>query len=106
MIDMILELDRERCTTIKAVTGDEVVRDDPRASEGGYPFSLLLEAMAQAAIPLAETHGEDHPHSVETPRGAGMIVGIDGGRLLRRRAPGGRPLLYASGSPALGQLVP
>jgi len=79
MIDVVLELEHGISTAIKAVTTDEVVRDDPRASGGGYPFSLLLEAMAQAAIPLAETQGEDDAHASETPRGAGMIVGIDGG---------------------------
>ena len=97
MIDMILELDRERCTTIKAVTGDEVVRDDPGASAGGYPFSLLLEAMAQAAVPLAGLDDEDHPHpSGRPPRPNGMIVGIDGARLLRPVRPGDRILITAA----------
>jgi len=97
MIDMILELDRERCTTIKAVTGDEVVRDDPGASAGGYPFSLLLEAMAQAAVPLAGLDDEDHPHPSGRPqRPNGMIVGIDGARLLRPVRPGDRILITAA----------
>ena len=97
MIDTILELDRERCTTIKAVTGDEVVRDDPGASVGGYPFSLLLEAMAQAAVPLAGLDDEDHPHPSEPPpRPNGMIVGIDGARLLRPVRPGDRILITAT----------
>jgi len=97
MIDMILELDRERCTTIKALTGDEVVRDDPAASEGGYPFSLLLEAMAQAAVPLAGLDDEDDAHvSERAPRPNGMIVGIDGARLLRPVRPGDRILITAA----------
>jgi len=102
MIDVVLELEHGISTAIKAVTTDEVVRDDPR---GGYPFSLLLEAMAQAAIPLAETQGEDHAHASETPRGAGMIVGIDGGRLLRRVGPGDRLLITASVTGILGNMI-
>jgi len=102
MIDVVLELDHGISTAIKAVTTDEVVRDDPR---GGYPFSLLLEAMAQAAIPLAETQSEDHAHASETPRGAGMIVGIDGGRLLRRVGPGDRLLITASVTGILGNMI-
>jgi 3-hydroxymyristoyl/3-hydroxydecanoyl-(acyl carrier protein) dehydratase len=105
MIDVVLELDHGLCTTIKAVTSDEVVRDDPRASEGGYPFSLLLEVMAQAAIPLAETQGEDHPHAVEPSRGVGMIVGIDGARLLRPVGPGDRLLITASVIGTLGNMI-
>ena len=105
MIDVVLELEHGISTAIKAVTTDEVVRDDPRASGGGYPFSLLLEAMAQAAIPLAETQGEDHAHASETPRGAGMIVGIDGGRLLRRVEPGDRLLITASVTGILGNMI-
>ena len=97
MIDTILELDRERCTTIKALSGDEVVRDDPGASAGGYPFSLLLEAMAQAAVPLAGLDDEDHPHVSGRPtRPNGMIVGIDGARLLKPVRPGDRILITAA----------
>jgi 3-hydroxymyristoyl/3-hydroxydecanoyl-(acyl carrier protein) dehydratase len=105
MIDVVLELDHGLCTTIKAVTTDEVVRDEARVSEGGYPFSLLLEAMAQAAIPLAETHDEDHPHSVVTARTAGMIVGIDGARLLRPVGPGDRLLITAQITRTLGRMI-
>ena len=97
MIDVVLELDRERCTTIKSVTTDEVVRDDPGASEGGYPFSLLLEAMAQAAVPLAGLQEEDHPGAADrSPRPGGMIVGIDGARLLRPVRSGDRLLITAT----------
>ena len=105
MIDVVLELEHGICTSIKAVTTDEVVRDDPRTSEGGYPFSLLLEAMAQAAIPLAETQGEEDPHAVEMPRRVGMIVGIDGARLLRQVGPGDRLLITASVAGTLGSMI-
>jgi 3-hydroxymyristoyl/3-hydroxydecanoyl-(acyl carrier protein) dehydratase len=105
MIDVVLELDHGISTAIKAVTSDEVVRDDPGASEGGYPFSLLLEAMAQAAIPLAETQGEDHPHAAEGSRGAGMVVGIDGARLFRRVGPGDRLLITASITGTFGAMI-
>src|SRR6058998_3870144 len=77
MIDVVLEFDRERCTTIKALTGDEVVRIDPDAAGGHYPFALLLEAMAQAAIPLTGLPDESRPQA------GGTLVGIDGARLLQ-----------------------
>jgi len=105
MIDVVLELDHGLCTTIKAVTTDEVVRDDARGFEAGYPFSLLLEVMAQAAIPLAETQGEDHPHAVERAPSAGMLVGIDAARLLRRVEPGDRLLITASVTGILGGMI-
>lgn len=105
MIDVVLELDHGLCTTIKAVTTDEVVRDDPRARGGDYPFSLLLEAMAQAAIPLAETEGEDHPHAAESARSAGMLVAIDGARLHRPVEPGDRLLITASVVGSLGHMI-
>ena len=97
MIDVILELDRERCTTIKALCGDEKLHVDPEAVGGGYPFSLLLETMAQAAVPLAGLADEEHPHaSGVPPQPKGMIVGIDGARLLRQVLPGDRLLITAS----------
>ena len=97
MIDVILEIDRERCTTIKAVSGDEVVQDDPEVSGGTYPLSLLLEAMAQAAIPLAGLDDEEHPHTSSRPtRPNGMIVGIDEARLLRPVSAGDRLLITAT----------
>jgi 3-hydroxymyristoyl/3-hydroxydecanoyl-(acyl carrier protein) dehydratase len=97
MIDVILELDRERCTTIKALSGDEKLRVDPEAVGGGYPFSLLLETMAQAAVPLAGLADEEHPHvSGVPPHPKGMIVAIDGARLVRPAQPGDRLLITAS----------
>ena len=97
MIDVILELERERCTTIKAASGDEVVRDDWGASAGRTPFSLLLEALAQAAVPLAGLQDLDRPRASDRPlRPAGMIVGIDGARLLRPVRPGDRLLITSS----------
>lgn len=106
MIDVVLEFDRERCTTIKSVTTDEVVRDGPGASEGGYPFALLLEAMAQAAIPLTGLPDEDHPHATDkTPGPGGTIVGIDGARLLRPVRPGDRLLITATITGRFGRMI-
>jgi 3-hydroxymyristoyl/3-hydroxydecanoyl-(acyl carrier protein) dehydratase len=97
MIDAILTLDRERCTIIKALCGDETLRLHPEAMGGDYPFSLLLEAMAQAAVPLAGLADEESPHgSEEPPLPKGMIVGIDGARLLHPARPGDRLLITAS----------
>ncbi len=106
MIDVVLELDRERCTTIKSVTTDEGVRNGPNASEAGYPFSLLLEAMVQAAVPLAGLQEEEHPHAKErAPRPGGMLVGIDGARLLRPARPGDRLLITATVTGRFGSMI-
>lgn len=94
MIDTILTLDRERCTIIKALCGDETLRLHPVAQRGDYPFSLLLEAMAQAAVPLAGLADEEPRPGSDQPKG--MIVGIDGARLLRPARPGDRLLITAS----------
>ena len=96
MIDTILTLDRERCTIIKALCGDETLRLPPGALGGDYPFSLLLEAMAQAAVPLAGLADEESPRGSEPPQPKGLIVGIDGARLLRTARPGDRLLITAS----------
>jgi 3-hydroxymyristoyl/3-hydroxydecanoyl-(acyl carrier protein) dehydratase len=105
MIDVILELERERCTTIKSVTTDEVVRDGTNASDQGYPFSLLLEAMVQAAVPLAGLQ-EEHPRPAHPPpRPAGMMIGIDGARLLRPARPGDRLLITATVTGRFGAMI-
>jgi 3-hydroxymyristoyl/3-hydroxydecanoyl-(acyl carrier protein) dehydratase len=106
MIDVILELDRERCTTIKSVTTGEVVRDGASASVQGHPFSLLLEAMVQAAVPLAGLQEEGHPQATErASRPAGMMVGIDGARLLRPARPGDRLLITATVTRRFGTMI-
>jgi 3-hydroxymyristoyl/3-hydroxydecanoyl-(acyl carrier protein) dehydratase len=104
MIDLVLELDHGVCSTIKAATSDEVVRDG-RGSRGDYPFALLLEAMAQAALPLAGAQGEDHPHAGDGAGGGGLLAAIDSARLLRPVRPGDRLLITATVTGALGGLI-
>ena len=99
MIDLVLELDHGICTTVKAVTSGEGVRDDPE-SPAGYPFSLLLEVMAQAAIPLA-SEGERPPGS---PVG-GALVAIDEARLLAPVRYGDRLLVTASIVGQFGDMI-
>jgi hypothetical protein len=105
MIDLVLELDHGICTTVKSVTSGEGVRDDP-ASPAGYPFSLLLEVMAQAAIPLA---GEDGTgHRGERPPGSpagGALVAIDEARLLGPVHYGDRLLVTASLVGEFGDMI-
>ena len=97
MIDVVLELERERCTTVKSVTTDEVVRDDPAAAGGRYPLSLLAEAMAQAAVPLGGIPGGDHSQAeIEERPGRGVLAGIDRLRLLQPVRPGDRLLITAT----------
>lgn len=105
MIDLVLELDHGICTTVKSVTPGEIVRDDP-TSPAGYPFSLLLEVMAQGAIPLsseegAGDHGERSPGS---PSG-GALVGIDEARLVAPVHYGDRLLVTASIVGQFGRMI-
>jgi len=105
MIDLVLELDHGICTTVKAVTPGEIVRDDP-ASAAGYPFSLLLEVMAQAAIPLSgeEGTGDHGERSPGSPSG-GALVGIDEARLVAPVHYGDRLLVTASIVGQFGRMI-
>ncbi len=97
MLDVVLELERERCTVIKAVTADEVVRDETGTAAGRYPLSLLAEAMAQAAVPLGGL--PDGASSCAAPAGRsrrGALAGIDALRLHRPVAAGDRLLITAT----------
>ena len=105
MIDVVLEYGRERCSTIRAVTTDEVVRDEAATAGGRHPFALLLEAMAQAAVPLAGIADVDHPHVSPAPPRAGMVVGIDEARLLKTARPGDRLLITASIAGRFGSMI-
>jgi len=102
MIDLVLELEHGVCSTIKAATSDEVVRDE-RGRGGDYPFALLLEAMAQAALPLAQA--EDEGSERAPNRSPGMIAAIDAARLLRRVRVGDRLLITARVTGGLGSLI-
>jgi hypothetical protein len=105
MIDLVLELDHGICTTVKAVTPGEIVRDGP-ASAAGYPFSLLLEVMAQAAIPLSgeEGTGDRGERSPGSPSG-GSLVGIDEARLVAPVHYGDRLLVTASIVGQFGRMI-
>lgn len=105
MIDLVLELDHGICTSVKSVTPGEIVRDDP-ASPAGYPFSLLLEAMAQAAIPLSSQEG-DEGHGDRSPGSSpgGALVGIDEARLVAPAHYGDRLLVTATIVGQLGRMV-
>lgn len=104
MFDLVLELDHGVCSTIKATASDEVIRDGCGA-RGDYPFALLLEAMAQAALPLGGAMGEGHGETGEGPRGGGRLAGIDSARLLRPVRPGDRLLITATVTGGLGGLL-
>ena len=105
MIDLVLELDHGICTTVKSVTSGEEVRDDP-ASPAGYPFSLLLEVMVQAAIPLSgeEGAGARGDRSPGSPA-RGALVGIDEARLLAPVHYGDRLLVTASIVGQFGDMI-
>ena len=94
MLDVILELERERCTVVKAVTLDEVIRDEAEA--GRYPLSLLAEAMAQSAVPLGGLPDDDSCAAPAARTGRGRLAGIDSLRLHRPVGPGDRLLITAT----------
>src|SRR5262245_41277532 len=106
MIDLVLELDHGICTTVKGATTDECVRDDA-ASAAGYPFSLLLEAMAQAAIPLAHEGeaGRGPGPSEGGARAGGALVAIDEARLLEPVRYGDRLLVTATLAGEFGDMI-
>jgi 3-hydroxymyristoyl/3-hydroxydecanoyl-(acyl carrier protein) dehydratase len=96
MIDRVLERGEDRCLAVKLVTADEVLQDG-RANPGPpYPSSLVIEAMAQAAIPLAA--GAAPPGGSPAPSAGprGVIVAIDGVRVHRQVLPGERLRISAA----------
>jgi len=82
MVDRVLERGEDRCLVVKAVTADEVLQDGRAIPGRPWPSALVIEAMAQAALPLAGPPG--------SPAGPGVIVAMDGVRVHRQVRPGER----------------
>lgn len=117
----------DRCVSTKLVGADEVLRDD--GDPGVYPPVLVVEALAQAALPLAGAGGGSGaaggpaPRSIVPRRRAprrtaprdtspaaiegipGMIVAMDRVRLHRRVRAGDRLSLTAVVVARLGGLI-
>lgn len=75
LFDKVVEADGERCTVVKTVTANETIQPDRNAPDL-FPAALLVEALAQAAVPLAGAGG------------AGLLLGMDKVRLHEAVRPG------------------
>ncbi len=97
MIDRVLERGPDRCTVVKAVTAGELAPDAAAMPGDGYPPWLVLEALSQAALPLAG--------SAAGAGGPGVIAAIQGARVLRPVRPGERLTITASITARLGGMI-
>ncbi len=116
--DRVLESGRDACAVIKLVSAGEATQDGREAPERPYAAALVLEAMAQAALPLAGAEdtaapGEDPPDGGAVEGGAaapsggppGMIVGLDEVRFHLPIRPGDRLLVRAQVVGRLGTMI-
>jgi 3-hydroxymyristoyl/3-hydroxydecanoyl-(acyl carrier protein) dehydratase len=101
-IDRVLSMAGDRCTAVKLVGGGEVLRDEA-GRPGVYPPALVVEALAQAALPLAGGAGAGKSVAADAP--PGMIVAMDRVRLHRPVVAGDRLVLTAVIAARLGGLV-
>jgi 3-oxoacyl-[acyl-carrier-protein] synthase II len=114
LIDRVVSAGPDRCKAVKMVTSDEVLLDEA-GRPGVYPPALVVEALAQAALPLdggngagggrvagASAHGG--AAGVAAPA-RGMIVAMDRVRLHRPVVAGDRLDLTAVIAARLGELI-
>ena len=88
MIDRVLERGDDRCTIVKTLTGGEEL-PGPGSGMGRYPWSLIVEAMVQAGLPLASRAGDGIGESAPEPTAvAGALVAIHSARLHAPVGPG------------------
>ncbi|MGH9748984.1 MAG: 3-hydroxyacyl-ACP dehydratase FabZ [Candidatus Polarisedimenticolia bacterium] len=91
LIDRVIEAGGACCTAFKAITTGE--HPGPEGENtGDYPAALVVEALAQAALPLAGG-------------ATGVLVGMDRVRLHRPVVPGDTLTITATVSMRLGGLV-
>ena len=92
LFDRVVEADGERCTVVKTVTADETIQAD-RVAPDAFPAALLVEALAQAAVPLAGAGG------------AGLLLGMDHVRLHEAIRPGAVLRITAAVVARLGEMI-
>jgi 3-hydroxyacyl-[acyl-carrier-protein] dehydratase len=92
LFDRVIEADGERCTVVKTVTADETLQVD-RAVPDAFPTALVVEALAQAAVPLAGAGG------------AGFLLGMDKVRLHVAVRPGAVLRITAAVVARLGEII-
>ncbi|MBI4169675.1 MAG: hypothetical protein HY510_07035 [Acidobacteria bacterium] len=116
LVDRVLEVGRDRCTVIKVITAGEALQDGREAPGGPYPSSLLVEALAQAALPLVPAavplarsalplvRADAPPAPAEVP-GPGVVVAMDGVRVHRPVRAGDRLRISAAITARLGGMI-
>lgn len=108
---------------IKVITAGEALQDGREAPGGPYPSSLLVEALAQAALPLTQAalplvpaavplarsalplvRADAPPAPAEVP-GPGVVVAMDGVRVHRPVRAGDRLRISAAITARLGGMI-
>jgi 3-hydroxymyristoyl/3-hydroxydecanoyl-(acyl carrier protein) dehydratase len=119
MIDRVAARQDEICTVVKLLSADETLaRAEPGADPGRMPSFLLIEALVQAALPLAAAaprgpasgnagNGGDAAGAGAAANGAGtgMLVAIHSARILRSANPGDVLTITAAVTARLGAMI-
>lgn len=103
LFDRVLDVGGDRCTVIKVVTTGEALQDGRREPDRPYPSSLLVEALAQAALPLVPADAPPAPPDVPAP--PGLIVAMDGVRIHRPARAGDRLRISAEITARMGGMI-
>ncbi|HEX9427903.1 MAG TPA: hypothetical protein VGA64_08950 [Candidatus Polarisedimenticolia bacterium] len=105
-VDRVLERGADRCVVLTLVGGTAASRGTGAPERAELPLPLVIEAMAQAALPLLEAD-PDGRSGDRTGAGAapGLLVGFDGARLLGPVRPGDRLKITAQIVARLGDLI-
>ena len=111
--DRILECAADRCVVLTLVSASGVAREPGAAGTEDLPLTLVIEAMAQAALPLLadrEAAGGANRSAGDLPQAAtveapGLLVGFDGVRLSGRVRPGDRLRITSEIVARLGRLI-
>ncbi len=108
--DRIIERGRNYCAVVKLVGGNETLLDRQGAPPRPYPAALVVEILAQAALPLAAP-GEGEAASIRSgpsgssPEPPGFLVGMDEVLLHGAVWPGDRLLVRAEIVGRLGDMI-
>jgi 3-hydroxymyristoyl/3-hydroxydecanoyl-(acyl carrier protein) dehydratase len=114
MIDRVAGRQDELCTVVKLLSADETLaRPEPGAGPGRSPSFLLIEALVQAALPLAsegpggDAAGGEAGDGGDAGDGAGpgMLVAIHSARILRSANPGDVLTITATVTARLGGMI-
>lgn len=112
--DRIIERGRNHCTVLKLVGANETLLDRQGAPPRPYPAALVVETLAQAALPLAAPEEGEEGSIGSSPSGApsgsssgppGFLVGMDEVLLHGTVLPGDRLLVRAEIVGRLGDMI-